>query len=82
VLETPHNSLRILRYPVVALSQYAKDSDDDKRKPTITVVYDRYTEVEGIKVIYYKQPQYFNLMTSTPCELPMDAFDDIVSGAV
>lgn len=50
--------------------------------PTITIIYDRYTEIEGIKVIYYKQPQYFSLMTSTPCELPMDVFDDIVNGAV
>ena len=72
LIETPHDSLRILRYPAAILNT-------DK---TLSVIYDRYTTVEGIKVLYYKQPQHFDLMTSTACELPMDAFDDLVSGAV
>lgn len=76
LIETPHDSLRILRHPAAVLNIY------DGENPTITVIYDRYTTPTGIKIIYYKQPQQFSLMTSTPCELPMDAFDDIVSGAV
>ena len=72
LVETPHNSLRILRYPAVTLG-----ADN-----TISVIYDRYTTLEGIKVLYYKQPSHFDLMTSTPCELPMDSFDDLVTGAV
>lgn len=76
LIETPHDSLRILRYPAVVLNQSVEG------KPTITVIYDRYTTVTGIRVLYYAQPAHFDLMTSTPCELPMDAFDDIVSGAV
>ena len=76
LIETPHDSLRILRYPAAVLNTY------NNNKPTLSVIYDRYTTVEGIKVLYYKQPQHFDLMTSTPCELPMDAFDDLVSGAV
>lgn len=76
LVETPHNSLRILRYPAAVLSQY------ENNKPTLTVIYDQYTTIEGIKVLYYKQPAHFDIMTSTACELPMDAFDDIVSGAV
>ena len=32
--------------------------------------------------MYYAQPKRFDIMTSTACELPMDAFDDIVTGAV
>lgn len=76
LIETPHDSLRILRYPAAILNQY-KDG-----KPTLSVIYDRYTEVQGIKIMYYKQPQYFDLMTSTPCQLPIDAFDDLVTGAV
>lgn len=72
LIETPHDSLRILRYPAVTLG-----ADN-----TISVIYDRYTTLEGIKILYYKQPAHFSLMTSTPCELPMDAFDDIVTGAV
>ena len=76
LIETPHDSLRILRYPAAVLNTYKSG------QPTLSVIYDRYTTPEGIKVLYYKQPQHFDLMTSTPCELPMDAFDDIVSGAV
>ena len=76
LVETPHNSLRILRYPAAVLSQY------ENNKPTLTVIYDQYTTIEGVKVLYYKQPAHFDIMTSTACELPMDAFDDIVSGAV
>lgn len=76
LLETPHNSLRILRYPAAVLDTM------DESKATLTCIYDRYTTVEGIRVLYYKQPQHFNIMTSTPCELPMDAFDDLVTGAV
>lgn len=76
VLETPHDSLRILRYPVAVLDTPVDD------KPTITCIYDQYTTVEGIRVLYYKQPTHFDIMTNTACELPLDAFDDIVTGAV
>lgn len=50
--------------------------------PTLNVIYDQYTTPVGVKIIYYAQPQRFDLMTSTRCELPMDAFDDLVTGAV
>lgn len=76
LIETPHDSLRILRYPAAVLNTYKSG------KPTLSVIYDRYTTVSGIKVLYYKQPKHFSLMDSIPCELPMDAFDDIVSGAI
>ena len=77
LVETPHNSLRILRYPAVVLNKYHTDGN-----PTITVIYDQYTTINGIKVLYYKEPNHFSIMTGTDCELPVDAFDDIVSGAV
>lgn len=51
-------------------------------KPTLNVIYDQYTTPEGIKVMYYAQPKRFDIMTNTACELPMDAFDDLVTGAV
>ena len=76
LIETPHDSLRILRYPAAVLN-LQKDN-----KPTLTIIHDRYTTVEGVRVLYYRQPAHFDLMTSTPCELPLDAFDDIVTGAV
>ena len=80
LVETPHNSLRILRHPAAVLSQYTGTGEN--ARPTITVIYDMYTTATGIKVLYYKTPKHFDLMTYTPCELPIDAFDDLVTGAV
>ena len=94
LIETPYDSLRILRYPAASITPYNSDFKkedggnpghyipDSNSYPTMTVLYDRYTEPKGIKVTYYKQPARFSLMTSTNCELPLDAFDDLVSGAV
>ena len=76
LIETPHDSLRILRRPAAVLSQY------NTEKPTLTVIYDQYTTPLGIKVLYYAEPAHFDVLTSTPCELPMDCFDDLVTGAV
>lgn len=72
LLETPHNSLRILKYPAAVLTD----------NNTLTVIYDRYTNLSKVALTYYKQPGHFNIMTNTPCELPMDAFEDLVTGAV
>lgn len=76
LIETPHDSLRILRYPAAVLSTY------DNGTPTMTVIYDQYTTPKGIKVLYYAEPQHFDVLTSVECELPMDCFDDLVTGAV
>lgn len=75
LIETPHDTLRILRYPAATLG------NGDKGK-VLTVIYDQYTTPVGIKLTYYKEPSHFSLMTSTPCELPLDAFEELVSGAV
>ena len=32
--------------------------------------------------MYYAEPKHFDVLTSTPCELPMDCFDDLVTGAI
>ena len=84
LLETPHNSLRILRYPAATIGEYKEFEIDGETKkvPTLNVIYDQYTTPVGIKIMYYAQPQRFGLIPSVPCELPMDAFDDIVTGAV
>ena len=96
LIETPYDSLRILRYPAASITpvqggfkkndaaegQPAHYVDDTTKYPTMTVMYDRYTTPKGIKITYYKQPARFSLMTSTPCDLPLDAFDDLVTGAV
>jgi len=83
LIETPHNSLRILKYPAVVLNEKFKNSSDPgEAKRTITVIFDQYTTIKGIRVMYYKEPQHFDIMTSTPCELPNVVFEDLVSGAV
>ena len=151
LLETPHNSLRILRYPAATIGEYKEytspimytvdgigfaaeveysyatiakiikrlDPDVDvdkimwneadiaeiedtrtftlnnkqytatvvklatkKMLPTLNVIYDQYTTPVGIKVMYYAQPRKFGLIPMVECELPTDAFDDLVTGAV
>lgn len=84
LMETPHNKLRILRYPAAVLSPYTitEDQPGVNNKPTLTVIHDRYTTIKDVKLLYYKEPVYFDIMTSTSCELPMDCFDDLVTGAV
>ena len=75
-IETPHDDLRILRNPIAVLGKY------ELAQPTITVIYDRYTTPLGINIMYYAEPKHFDVMTNTACELPMEAFEDLVSGAV
>lgn len=68
----PQDDMKILREPIVWITE-------DKR---MRAVYDRYTEPLGISVNYYRVPNYMDIMTSTPCELPMEMFEPLVSGAV
>lgn len=71
-LETPYNSLQILRNPLIIFS----------KNNSVCIIHDRYTNIKSVKITYYKRPEYFDVMTSTPCSLPMECFDDLVSGAV
>ena len=68
----PQDNMRIMRQPIAYL--------DENR--TITVFCDRYTEPIKFGLSYYKVPSHMNLFLSKPCELPFDAFDDLVTGAV
>ena len=72
LITRPQDSMRILRQPVACLSY-------DR---TIEVFYDAYTTPTTFGLSYYRIPKYMDLMTSSPCELPMDAFEDLVSGAI
>lgn len=56
--------------------------DGDNEDKYIRVYCDRYTDPKQFKLSYYKIPQYMNLFTETPCELGMNVFDDLVTGAV
>ena len=68
----PQDNMRILRNPLVWLAD----------KNELGAFYDRYTEPQNIYLEYYRVPQYMDLMTSTECELPMEMFEQLVSGAV
>lgn len=76
LFETPNNTLRILRQPAAILSK------NNVGECTLTVIHDRYTNIQKVGLTYYAKPAYFDIMTSTACELPIDVFDDIVSGAI
>lgn len=76
LFETPNNTLRILRRPAAILSK------NNVGKCTLTIIHDRYTNIQKVGLTYYAKPTYFDIMTSTKCELPIDVFDDIVSGAI
>lgn len=76
VIENPHNRFRILKYPVVALSEKVEGNF------TISLVHDQYTTIDSLTILYYKVPEEFSTLTNTPCELSMDVFDDLVTGAV
>lgn len=70
-ISKPYDSLRILRNPIVYMT-------GDK----INLICDAHTTPNYLNITYYRQPQYANPLTSTTCELPIEAFDDIVTGAV
>ena len=72
VISRPQDSMRILRSPLVWLAD----------KNGLGALYDRYTEPNEIYLEYYRVPNYMNPLTSTACELPMEMFEQLVSGAV
>lgn len=72
LISRPQDSLRILRSPIVWLAD----------ENGLGALYDRYTEPVNIQLEYYKLPNYMNPLTSTRCELPMEMFEQLVSGAV
>jgi hypothetical protein len=64
--------MRILRNPLVWLVD----------KHGLGAMYDRYTHPVSVFLEYYRVPNYMNPLTSTKCELPMEMFEQLVSGAV
>lgn len=71
-IQKPYDSMKILRNPVVYLTK------DNK----LGAIYDRYTEAKEITIDYYRVPNYMNPLESINCELPMEMFEQLVSGAV
>ena len=56
--------------------------DGNDKNKCIKVYYDRYTDPKYFRLYYYKVPNYMNLFEEIPCELDMNVFDDLVTGAV
>lgn len=72
LITRPQDAFRIMRQPIAYL-------DDNN---ALKVFYDRYTQPTDFVMSYYKTPQYMDLFTEKKCELPPEAFDDLVTGAV
>ena len=70
--QQPQDNMRIMRNPVVYLGTANQ----------IHLICDAYTEPKILGLHYYRIPRYMDLMKSQPCELPMEAFEELVSGAV
>lgn len=75
VTDTANNNGVVLRHPCLFIDAF---STNDK----MTLVTDQYNTPISFKMWYYRKPKYMSIMTSTPCELPMQAFEDLVAGAV
>jgi hypothetical protein len=71
VIESYFDGGRILRNPVVSL-EWSR----------IKVVYDQYTTLDALDLTYLRAPSEFSILTNTPCELPFECFEELVSGAL
>ena len=65
------NKGRVLQHPIV----YLTDN-------TLHSIKDEYTTTTLVTLQYVSKPNYFDINTSTVCELPYECFEDIVNGAV
>lgn len=69
-----NDKMRILRNPIAYF--------DSKNLNSISIIFDMYTNPKWITLYYYKLPNYMDIIKSVPCELPIEAFEALVSGAV
>lgn len=78
VILSYYNTEGIIRNPLVALNKINIQAE----KGQMQVIHDKYTNIHKIEIVYYKQPNRFNIIDNLPCELSYECFDDLVSGAV
>lgn len=87
VINTYYNDGAIMRTPAVVLESTQDDSQ------YIKVIHDKYTNIIGLDLTYYRVPYAFNVLgfddsdykigaVHSTCILPYSCFDDFVSGAV
>lgn len=77
LLQGAYDSNRIMRntYSVLHLNE------SEPASSKLYVYTDSYTMINKIDLYYYKTPGEFSILTKTPCELPIECFDDLVNGA-
>lgn len=77
LLQSAYDKNRIMRntYSVLHLSE------DDPASSKLYIYSDSFTIVDKVDLYYYKNPGEFSILTNTPCELPIECFDDLVNGA-
>ena len=73
----PNDKLRIMRNPIITFSYIHSDGNE-----VFSIIHDRYTTIGSVTLTYYRNPKYFDWKEGNECELPIDMFDDLVSGAV
>lgn len=78
VLLSYYNKDGIIRNPIVVLDNISGEIGSSH----LQVIHDKYTQINNIDVVYYKEPSKFNIIQNIPCELPYECFEDLVSGAV
>lgn len=102
IIETPYDSFRILRNPIIIFASNVKDTnwkfgetfpivfnreissnaDEVDYFDSVTILYDVFTSINQVVLVYYRKPKHFDVISATECELPSICFDDLVSGAV
>lgn len=70
VINKYDNYAGIIRHPLVAT-----------QSGSFKLIRDLYTYLDTVDLVYYKMPAKFDVST-TPCDLPISAFDDLVTGAI
>lgn len=79
VINQSYDKNRILRNPIVVIESGTGQQNQHGR---IRVIHDVYTTINYVDLTYLRLPSNFNVLTSTPCELPYTCFEDLVAGAV
>ena len=77
-LQSYYNQKGIIRNPLVVLSSQTTADPDTY----LQVIHDSYTKIVYVELVYYRNPNRFNIIDGTACELPFECFDDLVDGAV
>lgn len=77
LLESAYDSNKILRNTYALLHLGYVEGDDAQ----LFIYADSFTSLNKIDLYYYKKPSEFSILTNTACELPIECFEDIVSGA-